>query len=103
MSNKELKIIIKIFELKEKKTQCIHNQSYANAAEFRDRERDYELKLLKLSGEHIDTSDEFIQLDRKDKMNQYFRKNFGIEYPNNTNPEFRKKILRQIKLNELGI
>lgn len=108
MNNKELEIIIKIFELKQKKTECINIQSYESAADFRDKERDYELKLLEIIGLSSVLSSEFPHIanahfERKIKMNEYFTKNFGIEYPNNMNSEFRKTIIRQIKLNKLGI
>jgi hypothetical protein len=112
MNNKELEIIIKIFELKQKKTECINIQSYESAADFRDKERDYELKLLEIIGFSSVLSSEFPHIanahflnltERKIKMNEYFTKNFGIEYPNNMNSEFRKTIIRQIKLNKLGI
>ena len=42
MSNDELKIIIKILESKETKSNAIFYQKYSEAADARDRERVYE-------------------------------------------------------------
>ena len=50
MSNDELKIIIKILESKETKSNAIFYQKYSEAADARDRERVYESKLINFLG-----------------------------------------------------
>jgi hypothetical protein len=98
MTNNELEIIVKIFEYKEIKSGHIHYQRYSDAADARDKERFYEWKLMKFLG-YSDCSN----IDKEKKLNEYFIKNLGIEYTKKITPEFKKSILRQMKLNELGI
>jgi hypothetical protein len=98
MSNDELKIIIKILESKETKSNAIFYQKYSEAADARDRERVYESKLINFLG--------YKKLDSNTKekiLNEYFIKKLGIEYSKKITPEIKKYIFRQIKLNELGI
>lgn len=99
MSNEEFKIINKIFELKEIKSGHILYQRYAEAADARDRERVYEWKLIKFLGyQNAEGSEEKDLL-----LNRYFIKKIGIEYPKKITSEVKKNILREIRLNELGI
>lgn len=98
MKNDELKIIIKLFEYKEIKSGHIFYQRYAEAANARDCERDYEFELLNILGYQVS--------DNKTKekiLNDYFLENFNIVYPKKITTEFKNGVLRQIKLNELGI
>ena len=99
MSNEEFKIINKIFEFKEIKSGHILYQRYAEAADARDRERVYEWKLIKFLGyQNAEGSEEKDLL-----LNRYFIKKIGIEYPKKITSEVKKNILREIRLNELGI
>lgn len=103
MSNEEVEIISKIFECKVRKTGYINIQSYENAANARDEERLYELKLLEVNGISLNLESEYLHVERKIRMNEYFTNNFGIEYPNNMTKENSKNIIRQIQLKKLGI
>jgi hypothetical protein len=99
MSSDELKIIVKIFEFKEIKSNHIFYQRYSDAADARDKERFYEFKLIKFLGyKNYEGSEEKYLL-----LSEYFIKNFEIEYPKKITTKFKKNILRQIKLKELGI
>lgn len=99
MNNEEFIIINKIFEFKEVKSQHIFYQRYAEAANARDKERVYEWKLIKFLGHKNPESTEEKDL----LLNKYFIQKFGIEYPKKITTDSKKKILRQIRLNELGI
>ena len=96
MSNKELQLILNIFDFKEVKSNAIFYQKYSEAATARDKERDYESELVKFLG-HNNSSDN-IKI-----LNEYFIKNFDIEYPKKISNQLKNNILRQIKLNNLGI
>lgn len=99
MSKEEFKIINKIFEFKTIKSEHILYQKYSEAADARDRERVYEWKLIKFLGHKNPES-----LEEKDLLlNEYFIQKIGIQYPKKITLEVKKNILRQIRLNELGI
>lgn len=105
MSNEELELILKIFEFKEIKSNAIFHQKYTEAANARDEERDYEAKFLKICGYEyndimVNSQDHRI---RESLMNDYFLKNLGMEYPKSMTNEFKKNIIREIKLIKLGI
>lgn len=103
MSSLEIEILLKILECKVKKTEFINIQSYENAANARDEEREYELQLLELNGISLNLESEHLHIERKIRMNEYFGNNFGIEYPNNMSRDRSRNFLRQIKLEKLGI
>lgn len=101
MSSDELKTVVKIFEYKEIKSDHIFYQRYAEAANARDCERDYEWKLLNILGyEPLDACN---SMKKEKLLNNYFLEKFKIEYPKKITTEFKNSVLRQIKLNELGI
>jgi len=103
MNSLEIELITKIFECKVKKTGYINIQSYENAAIARDEERIYELKLLEINDISLNIESEYLHIERKIRMNEYFNNNFGIDYPNNMNSENSKSFLRQLKIQKLGL
>lgn len=100
MSTEEINLVKEIFDLKKIKSEHIQNKNYEQAAITRDLERDLERKLV---GD--------FNHDIHQKMEEYFKSNFGIVYPKNilTQTErdhydnFVKGLLRQEKLKDLGI
>lgn len=99
MNKLEFELVLKIFELKDLKSKHIFYQRYADAADARDQEREFEWQLLNLLGHKRTTS----VVTKEKLLNEYFLKRFSIEYPKNMTIEFKKKLIRQIKLEELGI
>lgn len=108
MSNEKLNLIQEIFRLKKLKSEWINIQSYENAANTRDLEREKEKELMKIdSFTNVNMSSDEIT----EKFREYFQEKFGISYPNNLRTEserlkyenFIKKLIRQEKLNKLGI
>ncbi len=104
----EIRLIQEIFRLKKLKSDWINIQSYENAANTRDleREKERELMIIKNFISANMTNDEVVE-----NFREYFQINFGISYPNNLRTEgekikyenFIKQLIRQEKLNELGI
>lgn len=100
MSRDELLLIVEILDLKELKSNFINTRSYDKAADARDQERFHEWKLLKILGF---TSKETTNMRKDEILNDYFLEKFNIKYQRKITNNFKKSILRQIKLNELGI
>lgn len=104
----EIILIQEIFRLKKLKSDWINIQSYENAANTRDLEREKERELMTIKNfiSVNATNNEVIE-----KFREYFQINFGISYPNNLRTEseklkyenFIKQLIRQEKLNRLGI
>jgi hypothetical protein len=124
MSIDECNLIQEIFRLKKIKSDWIRIQSYENAANVRDEERKVEKELvLFLKKKSYDLSDNLGEIfwfisDSElnhdlvtQKIREYFLINFDINYPINMVKKdeqliyenFVKKLLRQKKLNSLGI
>ncbi len=123
--SEEIAIIQEIFRLKKQKSYWINIQSYENAATARDSERECERKLIKILknkpfiiGDETNNMFWFIADDKiydnevmSDKLKEYFKKKFGILYPNNLTNEndqikyenFIKQLVRNEILNSLGI
>jgi hypothetical protein len=114
MSSEEFNLIREIFRLKIEKSNYISIQSYEYAAISRDLEREREKELISLFEKNISditNDDRYSQTIHHKKISEYFENNFNISYPNNlvTKQEqnyynaFIKRLIRQYKLNKLGI
>lgn len=103
MSRDELLLIVKILELKELKSNFINTRSYDKAADTRDQERLHEWKLLKILGFTSRECFETTNMRKDEILSDYFLEKFNIKYQSKITNNFKKSILRQIKLNELGI
>ena len=121
MSIDECNLIQEIFRLKKIKSDWIRIQSYENAANVRDEERKVEKELvLFLKKKSYDNLGEIFWFISDSELNhdlvtqkirEYFLINFDTNYPINMVKKdeqliyenFVKKLLRQKKLNSLGI
>ena len=105
MTDDEINMVQKLIEYKILKSKSILERRYPDAAEYRDVEKTYEIKLYKF----LCDSDSY--LDKESIIEMYFRRKLGLSYRDRLKSDFEiqkyesifKRFLRNTKLKQLGI
>ena len=91
-------LILEMLEIKQQKNIVVQKQQYENAANLRDKERDIEKNIFSM----VFPDEEHDYVSFGTWLRSYLLERFGIEY-NYDSVQLIRQIMRQIKLDELGI